>query len=72
MEGWRSEPMCRIQLFIQSDAARDTVDELGRDGFVQFIDVRRAAGSRSSSSSSTDGGRMAQWLTPRWGGGRNL
>eukprot|EP01100_Stratorugosa_tubuloviscum_P011159 TRINITY_DN4931_c0_g1_i1.p1 TRINITY_DN4931_c0_g1~~TRINITY_DN4931_c0_g1_i1.p1 ORF type:complete len:854 (-),score=400.33 TRINITY_DN4931_c0_g1_i1:90-2651(-) len=36
---WRSESMQQIRLIIQFDAARDTVDELGNLGYVQFIDL---------------------------------
>lgn len=36
---WRCEPMSLVQLFIQYDAARDTVDELGNLGIVQFKDL---------------------------------
>eukprot|EP00698_Gefionella_okellyi_P006161 TRINITY_DN15599_c0_g1_i1.p1 TRINITY_DN15599_c0_g1~~TRINITY_DN15599_c0_g1_i1.p1 ORF type:complete len:847 (-),score=193.78 TRINITY_DN15599_c0_g1_i1:23-2563(-) len=39
MEGWRSEPMTKVHLFIQSDAAKDTCDELARDGVIEFIDL---------------------------------
>ena len=31
--------MQRLQLFIQTDAAKDTIDELGKIGAIQFIDV---------------------------------
>lgn len=37
---WRAEPMALVQLFIQLDAAHDTVDELGTLGIMQFRDVR--------------------------------
>ncbi len=37
---WRAEPMSLVQLFIQLDAAHDTVDELGKLGILQFRDVR--------------------------------
>lgn len=40
---WRSEPMHMVQLFIQTEAAHDTVDELGKLGLIEFVDVRRAA-----------------------------
>ncbi len=36
---FRSEPMQLVQLFVQIDAAHDTVDELGKLGLVQFKDV---------------------------------
>ncbi len=36
---WRSEQMQLVQLFVQIDAARDTIDELGKLGLVQFRDV---------------------------------
>jgi vacuolar-type H+-ATPase subunit I/STV1 len=31
--------MERIQLFIQHDAAKETIEELGELGAIQFIDV---------------------------------
>lgn len=37
---WRSQPMQLVQLFINLEAAHDTVDELGELGLVQFRDVR--------------------------------
>ncbi len=37
----RSEEMQKVQLFVQIDAARDTVDELGKLGLIEFIDVNR-------------------------------
>lgn len=36
---WRSEPMQLVQLFVQIEAARDTVDELGKLGKIQFKDL---------------------------------
>lgn len=36
---WRSQEMQLIQLYIQKDAAHDTVDELGELGNIQFHDV---------------------------------
>lgn len=36
---WRSEPMQLVQLFVQIEAAHDTVDELGQLGVIQFRDV---------------------------------
>ena len=36
---WRSQPMNLVQLFIQRDAAHDTLDELGQLGFIMFRDV---------------------------------
>jgi V-type H+-transporting ATPase subunit a len=38
-ELWRSEEMQLMQLFVQIEAAHDTVDELGKVGLVQFRDV---------------------------------
>ena len=38
---FRSEEMSLVQLFVQTDAAHDTVDELGKLGLIQFRDVRR-------------------------------
>lgn len=38
-ELWRSQPMQLIQIFLNSDAAHDTLDELGEVGLVQFRDV---------------------------------
>jgi len=38
-ELWRSEEMQLVQLFIQIDAAHDTVDELGKLGLIQFRDL---------------------------------
>eukprot|EP01111_Echinosteliopsis_oligospora_P019970 TRINITY_DN992_c0_g2_i2.p1 TRINITY_DN992_c0_g2~~TRINITY_DN992_c0_g2_i2.p1 ORF type:complete len:855 (-),score=239.34 TRINITY_DN992_c0_g2_i2:45-2609(-) len=35
---WRSQPMQLIQLFVQIEAAHDTVDELGQLGLVEFRD----------------------------------
>jgi len=39
-ELFRSEPMQLVQLFMSLEAARDTVDELGEIGLIQFKDVR--------------------------------
>eukprot|EP00741_Cyanophora_paradoxa_P003677 tig00000093_g3574.t1 len=36
---WRSEEMSLVQLFIQNEAAHDTVDELGNLGLIQFKDL---------------------------------
>eukprot|EP01120_Amphizonella_sp_Union-15-10_P005662 TRINITY_DN1704_c0_g1_i1.p1 TRINITY_DN1704_c0_g1~~TRINITY_DN1704_c0_g1_i1.p1 ORF type:complete len:851 (+),score=181.18 TRINITY_DN1704_c0_g1_i1:73-2625(+) len=36
---WRSQKMQLVQLFVQIDAAHDTVDELGNLGLVQFVDL---------------------------------
>ena len=36
---WRSENMSMIQMFVQYDAAHDTVEELGELGVIQFTDV---------------------------------
>lgn len=38
-ELWRSEEMQLVQLFVQIDAARDTVDELGKLGLCEFRDL---------------------------------
>ena len=38
---WRSEPMQLVQLYIQRDAAHDTIDELGEIGLMHFHDVGR-------------------------------
>jgi len=38
-ELWRSEEMQLVQLFVQIDAAHDTVDELGKLGLIQFRDL---------------------------------
>ena len=38
-ELWRSEPMQLVQLFVQIEAAHDTVDELGQLGVIEFRDV---------------------------------
>ena len=35
----RSKPMLLVQLYIQIEAAHDTIDELGKLGLVQFRDV---------------------------------
>ncbi|EFA74721.1 vacuolar proton ATPase 100-kDa subunit [Heterostelium album PN500] len=35
---WRSAPMQMVQLFVQIEAAHDTVDELGKLGLIQFKD----------------------------------
>lgn len=40
---WRSQPMQLVQIFINLEAAHDTVDELGELGLVQFRDVREIA-----------------------------
>jgi len=37
---YRSEEMCRCQLFLQTEAAYACVAELGELGLVQFRDVR--------------------------------
>ncbi len=42
-ELFRSEPMQLVQLFMSLEAARDTVDELGEIGLIQFKDVRLAS-----------------------------
>jgi hypothetical protein len=39
-ELFRSEEMQLVQLFMSLEAARDTVDELGEIGLIQFKDVR--------------------------------
>lgn len=36
---WRSQTMHMVQLFIQTEAAHDTVDELGKLGMVEFVDL---------------------------------
>jgi len=41
---WRSQSMQLVQLFINLEAAHDTVDELGELGLVQFRDVRLRCG----------------------------
>jgi len=38
-ELFRSEPMQLVQLFVQIEAAHDTVDQLGRLGAIQFKDL---------------------------------
>jgi V-type H+-transporting ATPase subunit a len=38
-ELWRSEEMQLVQLFVQIDAAHDTVDELGKLDVIEFRDV---------------------------------
>lgn len=38
-ELFRSQPMQLVQLFVQVEAAHDTVDELGKLGLIQFRDV---------------------------------
>ena len=38
-ELWRSKEMQLVQLFIQKDAAHDTIDELGEVGLIQFQDL---------------------------------
>lgn len=38
-ELWRSKEMTLVELAIQLDAAKDTVDELGEQGLIQFKDV---------------------------------
>lgn len=35
----RSEAVEKIQLIVQSDAAYDTIDEIGKLEAVQFVDV---------------------------------
>ncbi|GAM28107.1 hypothetical protein SAMD00019534_112830, partial [Acytostelium subglobosum LB1] len=35
---WRSAPMQKVQLFVQIEAAHDTIDELGKIGLIQFQD----------------------------------
>ena len=39
MSQFRSEEMNLVQLFVQSDAAHETLHELGKIGAVQFKDV---------------------------------
>eukprot|EP01105_Mastigella_eilhardi_P003265 TRINITY_DN1421_c0_g1_i3.p1 TRINITY_DN1421_c0_g1~~TRINITY_DN1421_c0_g1_i3.p1 ORF type:complete len:740 (+),score=228.44 TRINITY_DN1421_c0_g1_i3:93-2222(+) len=36
---WRSQPMQLIQLLVQRDSARDTMEELGNLGIIQFKDL---------------------------------
>jgi V-type H+-transporting ATPase subunit a len=36
---WRSQEMHMVQLFIQTEAAHDTVDEMGKLGIVEFVDL---------------------------------
>jgi len=43
MSQFRSEEMNLVQLFVQSDAAHDTLHELGQIGAIQFKDVRALA-----------------------------
>eukprot|EP00824_Muranothrix_gubernata_P004623 TRINITY_DN1589_c0_g1_i2.p1 TRINITY_DN1589_c0_g1~~TRINITY_DN1589_c0_g1_i2.p1 ORF type:complete len:839 (-),score=190.25 TRINITY_DN1589_c0_g1_i2:61-2469(-) len=38
---FRSEEMVRVQLFIQRDAAHDTIDELGQLGELEFVDLNK-------------------------------
>jgi len=38
-ELWRSQEMKLVQLFIQIEAAHDTVDELGKLGLIEFRDL---------------------------------
>jgi V-type H+-transporting ATPase subunit a len=38
-ELFRSQDMQLVQLFVQIEAAHDTVDELGNLGLIQFKDV---------------------------------
>ena len=40
MSQFRSEEMNLVQLFVQSDAAHETLHELGQIGAIQFKDVR--------------------------------
>ncbi|KAH3759381.1 vacuolar proton ATPase 100-kDa subunit [Pelomyxa schiedti] len=42
---WRSQPMQKVQLFIQKDSAHDTLDELGELGSLQFKDLNQAVNS---------------------------
>jgi V-type H+-transporting ATPase subunit a len=37
---FRSEEMSLVQIFLQYEAAHDTVEELGNLGLIQFKDVR--------------------------------
>jgi hypothetical protein len=39
MSQFRSEEMNLVQLFVQSDAAHETLHELGQIGAIQFKDV---------------------------------
>ena len=41
-----------VQLFIQTEAAHDTVDELGKLGLIEFVDVSRLIASSRSSHDS--------------------
>lgn len=38
---YRSQEMQLVQLFVQIEAARDTIDELGKLGLIQFRDVKK-------------------------------
>ncbi|KYR00532.1 vacuolar proton ATPase [Tieghemostelium lacteum] len=42
---WRSAPMQMVQLFVQIEAAHDTVDELGKLGLIQFKDHNKDVNS---------------------------
>ncbi|KAH3756230.1 vacuolar proton ATPase [Pelomyxa schiedti] len=44
-ELWRSQKMQLVQLFIQKDAAHDTLEELGRLGKIQFRDLNSSVNS---------------------------
>jgi hypothetical protein len=52
-ELWRSELMDLIQIYVQIESARETIDELGKLGSVQFRDVRDPFLSTFFSFSST-------------------
>lgn len=52
-ELWRSEEMQLVQLYVQIEAAHDTVDALGELGLIQFRDVCNMLSPLSSPHSST-------------------
>lgn len=41
---FRSQEMQLVQLFVQIEAAHDTVDELGKLGLIEFRDVSNCGG----------------------------
>lgn len=67
---WRSEKMELVQLFIHSEAAHDTFDELGQRGLVDFRDVRVSKVRLSHCSVEPSCERLSETLRDRGEEGR--
>lgn len=67
---WRSEKMELVQLFIHSEAAHDTFDELGQRGLVDFRDVLCFEARLSHCSVESSRERLSETLRGRGEEGR--